>query len=96
MKVSNDFANVRSHIIMMDNLPNLPQAYIMLLQEQRHRDISKMPSIVHEPVAFAMDRFQNQFRQQANAQYYTKGSNSGKFFSNSFTNNFSANPVKPK
>lgn len=37
MKLSNHYSNVRSHILMMETLPTLPQAYRMLLQEQRHR-----------------------------------------------------------
>lgn len=61
MKMSNEYANVRSHILMMDNLPLLPQAYRMLLQEQRHKEISKSPA-AHEPVAFAVDRNQNNYR----------------------------------
>ncbi|KAL8120925.1 hypothetical protein AgCh_017922 [Apium graveolens] len=42
MKMSNEFANVRSHILMMETLPTLPQVYRMLIQEQRHKEISKL------------------------------------------------------
>ncbi|KAL8096592.1 hypothetical protein AgCh_037526 [Apium graveolens] len=64
MKMSNEFANVRSHILMMETLPTLPQVYRMLIQEQRHKEISKLS--VQEPVAFAS---QNNFRQFPNSGY---------------------------
>ncbi|XP_074341664.1 uncharacterized protein LOC141679079 [Apium graveolens] len=87
MKMSNDFANVRSHILMMDNLPNLPQVYRMLLQEQRHKEISKVPN-VHEPVAFAIDRTQNNFKQSFGSQNFNNRNSSGRTYTG-YSNNSS-------
>lgn len=69
MKLSPNFANVRSHILMMETMPNLPQAYRMLLQEQRQRQISDMATT--EPIAFAADRtrFDNRFSNPKPATY---------------------------
>ncbi|XP_074337227.1 uncharacterized protein LOC141674416 [Apium graveolens] len=86
MKMSNEFANVRSHILMMDNLPNLPQAYRMLLQEQRHKEISKATTTSQESVAFAMDRIQNNFKQLPASQKINRSS-TGRPYSGYNTNN---------
>lgn len=40
MKVDNKFAQVRTNILMMQQLPNLSQAYRMLAQEQKHQELS--------------------------------------------------------
>lgn len=75
MKMSNIYANIRSHILMMETLPTLPQVYKMLLQEQRHREISKMNSVISEPVAFyAEKRFpqDKNLQSQTNRNQYTR------------------------
>lgn len=65
----------------MDNLPNLAQAYRMVLQEQRHKEISKAPHST-ESVAFAIDIGQNNFRaSNSNFQKFNKNP-SGRFYSN--------------
>ncbi|XP_074347113.1 uncharacterized protein LOC141685937 [Apium graveolens] len=53
MKLNNNYSNVRSNILMMDTLPSLPQAYRMLLQEQRHREISRIVPNIVESTDFA-------------------------------------------
>lgn len=63
MKLSNNYANVRSNILMMENMPNLSQAYRMLLQEQSHREISHLSSNT-EAVAFVADRRRYEDRSQ--------------------------------
>ncbi|XP_074334135.1 uncharacterized protein LOC141671716 [Apium graveolens] len=88
MKMSNEFANVRSHILMMDTLPTLQQVYRMLLQEQRHKEISKLT--VQEPVAFAG---QNNFRQFPNTGYqglpkFNRTFSAGKFNSGTGSTGF--------
>lgn len=65
MKLSNQYANVRSHILMMETMPNLPQAYRILMQEQRHREISKGPNVMTDSVAFAVERKPYGDRQQS-------------------------------
>lgn len=60
MKMCNDYANIKSYILMMDDLPLLAQAHKMLLQEQRYKEISKLLT-AHESIAFAVDRNQNSF-----------------------------------
>lgn len=62
MKLTSNYANVRSHILIMETMPTLPQAYRILLQEKRHREISHTTS-VNEPFAFAADRrFQGNYQ----------------------------------
>lgn len=41
MKVNEKYSGTRSNILMMNPLPNLSQAYRLLLQEQKHKEISK-------------------------------------------------------
>ncbi|XP_074342118.1 uncharacterized protein LOC141679540 [Apium graveolens] len=85
-KISNEFANVRSHILVMDNLPNLPQAYRMLLQEQRHKEISKVTTTSQESVAFSIDKIQNSFKQLP-ASHKINRSSTGRPYSGYNTNN---------
>ncbi|XP_074374775.1 uncharacterized protein LOC141715196 [Apium graveolens] len=63
MKLNNNYSNVRSNILMMDTLPSLPQAYRMLLQEQRHREISRIVPNIVESTAFAAEKrtYNNRF-----------------------------------
>ncbi|XP_074327777.1 uncharacterized protein LOC141665691 [Apium graveolens] len=66
MKLSNQYANVRSHILMMETMTNLPQVYKMLMQEQRHKEISKRSSVFPDVAAFAVERRNyNSFHNQA-------------------------------
>ncbi|XP_074362929.1 uncharacterized protein LOC141703260 isoform X2 [Apium graveolens] len=85
MKMSNEYANVRSHILMMDNLPSLAQVYRMLLQEQRHKEISK-PFIPNESIAFAAERNQSNFR-TPNSQRFTNRTGTG-VIGRGYSNNF--------
>lgn len=87
IKLSNNFANIRSHILMMTSLPTLPQAYRMLLQEQRHREISKLPNAMSDPVAFFVDNRKFSTERPNNSYQYNKNQYAGK--------TFVANPVKP-
>lgn len=56
----NQYGNVRSHIFLMDNMPALTQAYRILLQEQRHGEISNLTPIINEPATYVADRNRSQ------------------------------------
>lgn len=55
MKLHDDYAQVRCQILMMSPLPQLTFAYRLLLDEQKHKDVSKL-STSSESMAFAVDR----------------------------------------
>lgn len=56
MKVSEQYAQVRSTILMMQELPNPNLAYRMLLQEQTHKELSKSHIIPTDSLAFTSDK----------------------------------------
>ncbi|XP_056683502.1 uncharacterized protein [Spinacia oleracea] len=55
MKLKDEYKQVRSNVLMMQPLPTLTLAYRMLLQEQKHKQISEQ-STANETFAFAADR----------------------------------------
>ena len=61
MKLHEDYAQVRSNILMTNPLPNITQAYTILIAEQKHKDISKTTHVTNESFTFAVDkrRFSN-------------------------------------
>ena len=56
MKLDEHYSQIRTNILMMDELPNPSQIYRLLMQEQRHKEISKMSVIPTEPAAFVVDK----------------------------------------
>lgn len=55
MKVNEQYAQVRSTILMMTELPNPTLAYRMLLQEQTHKELSHPNLVPTNSVAFFSD-----------------------------------------
>ncbi|XP_021745451.1 uncharacterized protein LOC110711386 [Chenopodium quinoa] len=56
MKLKDEYKQVRSNILMMQPLPTLTLAYRMLLQEQKHKQISDHNTTSTDGFAFAADR----------------------------------------
>ena len=56
MKLDDDYSQIRTNILMMDDLPNASQIYRLLMQEHRHKEISKVTTIPTESVAFFADK----------------------------------------
>ena len=56
MKLKDEYRQTRSSIIMMHPLPPISQAYKILLQEQKHKQISDVKSNTSETMAFIADR----------------------------------------
>uniref|UniRef100_A0A803KQU1 Uncharacterized protein n=1 Tax=Chenopodium quinoa TaxID=63459 RepID=A0A803KQU1_CHEQI len=67
MKLNEHYAVVRGNILMMNPLPNLSQAYRLLIQEERHRELSNLhnsnqgnyDSMVFASTRRFQDRLQN-------------------------------------
>lgn len=55
MKLDKQYNQVRTHLLMLQELPNIQDVYRMLLQEECHREIST-ENIPSEPMAFGADR----------------------------------------
>lgn len=75
MKLKEGYQQVRTNILMMPQLPPLSQAYRLVLQEQRHKELSSLHTSSSEPMAFAADR-QN-FSMNRNNYKQPNFSNSG-------------------
>lgn len=56
MKLDDKFSQIRTNILMMDDLPNPSQVYRLLMQEQRHKEISKVVVLPTDSVAFVTDK----------------------------------------
>lgn len=60
MKLKEGYQHLRTNILMMPALPSLSQAYRLLLQEQRHKELSDLSNSTHvlstEFMAFIADR----------------------------------------
>ena len=62
MNLHDDFRQVRTNILMMDQLPPVSQAYRLILQEQRHKEIAKLSSPIPESMAFASEHSSAHYR----------------------------------
>ena len=56
MKVNEQYAQVRSTILMLTELPNPTLAYCTLLQEQTHKELSHPNLVLTDGVAFFSDK----------------------------------------
>lgn len=56
MKVNDSFQQVRTNILMMEQPPTISQAYRLLLQEQRHKELTHLSTPLPDPMAFVSDR----------------------------------------
>lgn len=56
MKVDKKYAQVRTNILMMPELPNISQAYRLLVQEQRHQELNLLSNEENGGVAFVVDK----------------------------------------
>ncbi|CAO2825065.1 unnamed protein product [Amaranthus hypochondriacus] len=56
MKVHEGFQQVRTNILMLDQSPSVSQVYRLLLQEQRHKELSNISVSTPDFLAFASDR----------------------------------------
>ena len=56
MKANEQYAQIRSTILMMTELPNPTLAYRMLLQEQTHKELSHPNLVLTNSVAFFSDK----------------------------------------
>lgn len=54
MKLTEQYGNAGSNILMMHPLPNISQAYRLLVQEQKHEEISSLQH--NETMAFSADK----------------------------------------
>lgn len=57
MKLADPFNQVRTNILMMEDLPNASLAYRLLLQEERHHNMSKIASQPTDSIAFSAEKF---------------------------------------
>lgn len=55
MKLDPQFNQVRTNLLMTKELPDVTEVYRMLLQEESHKELSKVP-ILSEPMAFSTDK----------------------------------------
>ena len=58
MKVDPKYNQVRTNILMMDDLPNASVIYPLLQQEERHKEVSKLTTNPTDSMVFAVDRKQ--------------------------------------
>uniref|UniRef100_A0A803L397 GAG-pre-integrase domain-containing protein n=1 Tax=Chenopodium quinoa TaxID=63459 RepID=A0A803L397_CHEQI len=56
MKLKDGYQQIRSNILMMHPLPQMIVPYRMLLQEQKHKQISDLSSSSHDAMDFKADR----------------------------------------
>lgn len=56
MKLDSKYNQVRTNILMMDDLPNASIVYRLLQQEERHKEFNKLAVTSTESMAFAVDR----------------------------------------
>lgn len=52
MKLNDDYVQARTNILMMQPLPNLSTTYRLLVQEERHQEVSGLVT-QHHAMAFA-------------------------------------------
>lgn len=69
MKLDQDYSQIRSSLLMNKELPDITEAYRMLLQEEYHKGIHKTITAI-EPMAFDSDRW--------NSSQARRNSNNGK------------------
>ncbi|XP_074341021.1 uncharacterized protein LOC141678576 [Apium graveolens] len=55
LKLNDKYSGVRGHIMMMNPLPTVSQAYRLVAQEENHKDLSQL-SFQSESVAFVADK----------------------------------------
>lgn len=90
LKLNDKYSVVRAHIMMMQPLPTVSQAYRLIAQEESHKEISQTGSL-NDSLAFAADRrsfdsYNSQkFFQSANSQTYQRPVASRPSFSGNFT-----------
>lgn len=70
MKVNENYSNTRSNILMMNPLPPISQAYRLLVQEQKHKEISTAQQN-SEALVFSTDS-QRTFVSEASYTKYSK------------------------
>ena len=58
MKVNDNFQKVRT-TIMMEQAPSISQAHRLLLQEQRHKELTQLSTPMPDYMAFVSDRKTN-------------------------------------
>lgn len=56
MKLHEKYAQVRSNILMMSELPTINQAYRILMQEQKHQELQKIGMQQSENVALVTEK----------------------------------------
>ena len=56
MKVNDNFQQVRTNIFIMEQPPTISQAYRLLLQEQRHKELTQLSNPLPDPMAFVSER----------------------------------------
>lgn len=71
MKLNEQYSTVRGHILMMQPLPNISQAYRLIVQEENHKDMSQNSQA--ENMAFLADK--RRFHDSASRQSYDKNNN---------------------
>lgn len=67
MKLNEKYAQVRSNILLMLELLTINQAFKILLQEQRHKDLSKLSAQFAKAIAFNAEKRKMQDRIIINA-----------------------------
>lgn len=56
MKLHENLSQIRSKLLMMSPLPNISQAYRILVAEQKHKDIWKQTLVSNDALGFATER----------------------------------------
>lgn len=79
MKLHENFAQIRSNILMMTPLPNISQAYRIFVAEQKHKEIGKQSPVSNEALGFATERntYYNKHPHSTDSANKYKGSSSG-------------------
>ena len=83
--LNEQFQQVRTNILMMNELPTVQAAYRILVQEERHKDICKVNTANTENMAFVTDkRKPYEHHKISEGQYNYKKPNGGIKRSNNY------------
>lgn len=73
IKPNDKYSGVRAHIVMMQPLPSVSQAYRLVAQEENHKDLSQISNLTENMSFFADKRQFNSQRFNSNLQRQSSG-----------------------
>lgn len=74
MKVDEQYAPIKTNILMLPELPNVSTAYRMLQQEQKHKELSKLNASTNKRSFYDKPQHQNKHYKHNSSGSYTKSS----------------------